>query len=300
MYVSKDLSVCKVLIIHNKTSHNHLMPTLTKVSFGIKDTYQQCVEGHGILGTTVSKIDNAQSTKMQLNGKTPSVHIDPLHNRQVKQDVFHAIKLEKYLDILEVHDAERRDNHHNLRSLLLGDPGVTSFGGDTTFKGVEGKLNKWELTVFTKAYITGASPDSFEVFLDELQRVLSIMKYNNPVYTGIPNDTLPEKVVPRFIKVCWRPGKEPVHDFKSLVSPAQYTRLMDLTYIDSTESLNGFSLFVYGLKITKILDWWRHKEMHEWIVPCIVKPSPSFLRTSGTLLLRRRTPTRRNITGLIP
>ncbi|KAJ7776515.1 hypothetical protein DFH07DRAFT_766713 [Mycena maculata] len=105
-------------------------------------------------------------------------------------------------------------------------------------------------------------------------QVLSIMKYNNPVYTGIPNDMLPEKVVPRFIKVCWRPGKEPVHDFKSLVSPVQYTHLMDLTYIDSTESLNGFSLFVYGLKITKILDWWRHKEMHEWIVPCIVKPSP--------------------------
>ncbi|KAJ7776516.1 hypothetical protein DFH07DRAFT_766714 [Mycena maculata] len=74
-----------------------------RFSFGIKDTYQQCVEGHGILGTTVSKIDNAQSTKMQLNGKTPSVHIDPLHNRQVKQDVLHAIKLEKYLDILEVH-----------------------------------------------------------------------------------------------------------------------------------------------------------------------------------------------------
>ncbi|KAJ6554046.1 hypothetical protein DFH09DRAFT_1318699 [Mycena vulgaris] len=64
----------------------------------------------------------------------------------------------------------------------------------------------------------------------------------------------------------------PVHDFKSLVSPAELTRLMDFTYIDSKESLDGFSSFVYGLKIKKIsVNWWRHKEMHEWIIPCIVK-----------------------------
>jgi hypothetical protein len=155
--------------------------------------------------------------------------------------------------------------------MLLDDPGVTSFDGDTTFKGVEGKLNEWELTVFAKvvlrglffafclrkdynkclvaascvrAYITGASADFFEIFFDELQRVKlnvtgkplpfkvfirggnllvtnvdmdaaqvlglcrSVMKYNNPAYSGIPNDTPPEKVAPRFIKVCWRHGKE--------------------------------------------------------------------------------------------
>ncbi|KAJ6483018.1 hypothetical protein DFH09DRAFT_950106, partial [Mycena vulgaris] len=59
--------------------------------------------------------------------------------------------------------------------------------------------------------------------------------------------------------------------FKALVSPVEFTRLMDFTYIDSKESLDGFSSFVYGLKIKKISDWWRHKEMHEWIILCIVK-----------------------------
>lgn len=81
---------------------------------------------------------------------------------------------------------------------LLDDPGVTSFEGDTTFKGVEDKLNEWELTIFAKvvqrglfftsnfhtiwtftyllaasvlrAYINGASADFFELLFDELQR----------------------------------------------------------------------------------------------------------------------------------
>jgi hypothetical protein len=39
---------------------------------------------------------------MQLNGKTPSAHAAPLYNKRVKQDVIHAIKLEKYPDGLDV------------------------------------------------------------------------------------------------------------------------------------------------------------------------------------------------------
>jgi capsular polysaccharide biosynthesis protein len=58
IYVPKDPSIRKVLIIHNETGHNHPMPTLIKVSFGLKDTYRQCIEAHGVLGATVSKIDN--------------------------------------------------------------------------------------------------------------------------------------------------------------------------------------------------------------------------------------------------
>ncbi|KAF8134073.1 hypothetical protein K438DRAFT_1787370 [Mycena galopus ATCC 62051] len=64
---------------------------------------------------------------------------------------------------------------------LLDDPGVTPFDGDTTYKGIEGKLNEWELTRFAKvvqravsvvrSYINGASADFFEFLFDELQRV---------------------------------------------------------------------------------------------------------------------------------
>jgi hypothetical protein len=33
---------------------------------------------------------------------------------------------------------------------LLDDPGVTSFDGDTTYGGIDGKVNEWELTIFAK------------------------------------------------------------------------------------------------------------------------------------------------------
>ncbi|KAJ6474954.1 hypothetical protein C8R45DRAFT_1010906, partial [Mycena sanguinolenta] len=46
---------------------------------------------------------------------------------------------------------------------------------------------------------------------------------------------------------------------------------MDFVYIDSKESLDAFSAFVYSLNIDKITYWWEHKEMHYWIIPCLVK-----------------------------
>lgn len=91
---------------------------------------------------------------------------------------------------------------------LFDDPGVTSFDGDTTFKGIEGKLNEWELTIFAKvvqrgsflvsisqtnkwshslsaasilrAYINGASTDFFELLFDELQRI-KLMVTGKPI-----------------------------------------------------------------------------------------------------------------------
>ncbi|KAJ6604903.1 hypothetical protein B0H10DRAFT_2077675, partial [Mycena sp. CBHHK59/15] len=217
---------------------------------------------------------------MILGGKTPSGHAPALYNKRVKQDVLHAKKLEKYpngLDvdaILPIFHAEltkplpERYIHSYLKMAdgriiivtfvpyllkLLDDPGVTSFDGDTTYKGIEGKMNEWELTIFAKvvqraasilrAYSNGASADFFELLFDELQRVKlmvtgkpiplkrfvrggnllvtnvdmdaaqviglcrSVMKYNDPEYSGIPNDTPAEEVAQEFIKFCWRHGK---------------------------------------------------------------------------------------------
>ncbi|KAJ6527273.1 hypothetical protein DFH09DRAFT_1094940 [Mycena vulgaris] len=285
-YVPKDSSIRKVLIIHNESGHNHPMPALTKLSLAHKVTYRQCIEANGVLGATVSKIDNAQSTKMLLNGKTPAAHAPPLYNKRAKRDLLRAAKIEKYPDGLDV-------------------------------EGVEGKINEWEMTIFAKvvqravsllrAYINRSSTDLFEQLFDELQHVKltvtgkpiplkkfvrggnllvtnfdmdtaqvigfcrSVMKYNDPEYSGIPNDTPPEEVAPEFIKICWRHAKEPVHDFRALVSPEVFDRIKDFVYIDSKESLDDFSKFIYGLKIKKITGWWKHKEIHPWIIPCLVK-----------------------------
>ncbi|KAJ6586660.1 hypothetical protein B0H10DRAFT_2197965 [Mycena sp. CBHHK59/15] len=360
VYVPKDPSIRKVLIVHNNTGHTHPIPTLSNVSFELNDTYRQCIKAHGVLGATVSKIDNglvvsphrfvvaefdvAQSTKMLLDGKTPSAYAPPLHNKRVKRDLLRAAKLEEYphgLDveaIIPIAQAEllkplpERYIHSYIKTKqgkiiivtfvpyllkLLDDSGVTSFDGDTTYKGIVGKVNEWELTIFAKvvqraasilrAYIDGASADFFEELFDELQRVKlmvtgrpiplkkfvrggnlivanvdmdgaqvlrfcrAVMKYNDPEYSGFSNDTPPEEIAPEIIKLCWRHGKEPIHDFKSLVTPQQLARIKNVFYIQSKEELAEFSTWLYGLGIKKITDWWKHKEINDWIIPCLIK-----------------------------
>jgi hypothetical protein len=68
IYVPKDVSIRKALIIHNDTGHNHPMPTLTKAAFGHKDIYRVCIERKGVLGATVSKIDNGMIMLLFLFG----------------------------------------------------------------------------------------------------------------------------------------------------------------------------------------------------------------------------------------
>ncbi|KAK6991613.1 hypothetical protein R3P38DRAFT_2659983 [Favolaschia claudopus] len=158
-----------------------------------------------------------------------------------------------------------------------------------------------------RAYINRASADFYEILFDELQRVKelitgkvlgmkrfvpggnllvmnadmeaaqvigiarSVMKTNIPEYSGIPNDITPAEAAKYFVKICYRHTKEAIHDFKSLVTPEQYNRLMNFMYIDSKERLEEFSRFVNDLGIKKIQDWWAHKEIHDWIIPCLVK-----------------------------
>ncbi|KAJ6576249.1 hypothetical protein B0H10DRAFT_2236540 [Mycena sp. CBHHK59/15] len=322
IYIPKDLSIRKVLIIHNETGHNHPMPMLNKISFAFKDTYWQCIRANGVLGATVAKIDNAQSTKWLLGGKTPAAHAPPLHNKRAKRDILHAEKLEKYPNglgvdaILPMYHAKllkplpERYIHSYIKSpkgeiiiitfvpyllMLLNDTGVTSFDGDTTYKGIEGEMNEWELTVFAKVVQRAASrvklmvtgkPLPFKILvrggnilvvnfdIDAPQTFglcRSALKFSDPEYSGIPKDTPPEKLAPKLIKVCWRHGKEPVNEFSPLVSEAEFMILKNVFYIDSKESLDSFSAFVDRLDVKKITDWWRHKQMHAWIIPCLIK-----------------------------
>ncbi|KAJ7026355.1 hypothetical protein C8F04DRAFT_1400047 [Mycena alexandri] len=58
IYVPVDTSIRKALIVHNDTGHNHPMPTLIKASFSTKETYKNLLQAVGVVGATVSKVDN--------------------------------------------------------------------------------------------------------------------------------------------------------------------------------------------------------------------------------------------------
>ncbi|KAJ7705076.1 hypothetical protein B0H16DRAFT_1482466 [Mycena metata] len=290
IYVPKDTSIRKVLILNALTPHNHPMPMLIKPTFEVKEMYREIIAANGVLGATAPLfsaliIPTGPSTKLLLNGKTPAAHAPALHSKRLKQEILHAAKLQEYPNGLGVEGELIIVTFVPALLRLLDDPGVTSFDGDTTFKGVEGKVNEWELTIFAKdvqraasilrAYINGASADFFELLFDELQRqklmvtgkplpLKTFVRGGNILVTNFDMDTA------QVIGLC-RAVMKPVHDFRSLVSTDHFNRLMNFAYIDSKESLDEFSTFVYGLKVKKMTAWWKHKEMHEWIIPCIVK-----------------------------
>ncbi|KAJ7816650.1 hypothetical protein B0H13DRAFT_1663254 [Mycena leptocephala] len=112
-----------------------------------------------------------------------------------------------------------------------------------------------------------------------LGAVRSIMKTNDPEYSGIPKDTPASEAATYFVKLCFRHSKEAIHDFKGMVSATQHARLMDFMYIDSKEKLAEFSKFVQDLGVKKIhgMYWWAHKKMSDWIIPCLVKSQSNIL-----------------------
>ncbi|KAJ7111160.1 hypothetical protein C8R43DRAFT_904091, partial [Mycena crocata] len=59
--------------------------------------------------------------------------------------------------------------------------------------------------------------------------------------------------------------------FKHLVTPEQFERLKDIFYLDSKEAIVNYGHFIDSLGIKKIKDWWDHKALSEWIIPCLIE-----------------------------
>ncbi|KAJ6587309.1 hypothetical protein B0H10DRAFT_815071 [Mycena sp. CBHHK59/15] len=279
-----DPTIRKVPIIHNSnTAHNHPMPALTKASFELKAAYRKCIEAAGCVRATVSKVDNAPSTKILLDGKKPSEFAAALQLNQTKRKMVRKAKLAAYPPGLDVGgvfqlfwDEMKKpiDERyiHRIATMpdgrviiltclaalmrLLDDKGVLSFENDTTFKRVAGDINEWEVVIFFKAlqravtiargYVNHASAKFFERLYDEFQAVKLEL-------TGPRNDTPGEEVAPEFDKLCTTHGKRGLLEFKSLVSEQDYKRLMDFMYINSEEKLDDFSEFVRSLRVKKNL-----------------------------------------------
>ncbi|KAJ7693159.1 hypothetical protein B0H17DRAFT_1060317 [Mycena rosella] len=294
IYVPLDPSIRKALVVHkNHTPHSHPMPALTKVSLDIAKAYTTCIESGGIVGATVNKIEHAASTALLLNGQTPALFAPSLQNKRVKRELIHKTKVKKYpagLGIAGVFQLYMDDRKKPLADRYIHCCKTTP-----------------DAATVVRAYVTRSTADYFEILFDEVQRIKfditgsflrlkafvrdgnllamiadmeaaqvlgaarSAMKHNDPEYSGIPNNTPASVAATSFVKICFRHTLEAIHDFESLVTPDQYARLKNFLYITSKEELAEFDEFVRGLCIKKIQDWWDHKEMSDWIIPCLVK-----------------------------
>ncbi|KAJ7048929.1 hypothetical protein C8F01DRAFT_1356429 [Mycena amicta] len=344
--VPLDPSIRKAMVLHKAHfPHSHILPAFTKKTYQVTTMYEDCVNAAGSTGATPAKVDNASSTSLLLNGKTPAQFAPALQSKVLKNKIVRDVKKKAFPMGLGVEgalylhrqDAERPPGERYVHRFvmmgsngtiiltavpgllkLLDDKAVNSFEADTTFKHVAGELNEWEVATFykplnraltiTRAYVDRASTDFFEHVFDEftsLKRELtgkpisfkalvpdgnilafnsdmesaqvlgasrSLLKTNVPSYSGIPADTTAHAFAPRVIKLCDTHSKRAILDFKSLVSTQDFQRLLKFSeVITSPETLAEFSEFVRGLGVKKIQDWWDHKEMSDWILPCLVK-----------------------------
>ncbi len=59
IYVPLDDTIRKALIVNDhKKPHSHPIPPMTKVTYEMKNKYIECVEAHGVFGSTVVKVEN--------------------------------------------------------------------------------------------------------------------------------------------------------------------------------------------------------------------------------------------------
>ncbi|KAJ6605633.1 hypothetical protein B0H10DRAFT_1957217 [Mycena sp. CBHHK59/15] len=80
------------LVVPNpKSGHTHPPPPAGKITQAVTARYWQCVRKIG-LGATVSKVENAQSTKDLLDGKTPGLFHPGLLSRDAKTRLIQQVK----------------------------------------------------------------------------------------------------------------------------------------------------------------------------------------------------------------
>ncbi|KAK1215861.1 hypothetical protein PQX77_021513 [Marasmius sp. AFHP31] len=204
-----NLRVAVVIQDHTKP-HNHPILPATKASYDIKEVYRSCVRAGGALMSTVQSIDKASSTRMIMNGSSPSNAFAPLASKRVKRDILgqerrkeapRGVGLEGVMELFW-EDAEKKpeDRYVHLVTtgptggtlIFTGDPfllslihSVLAFYADTTFKRTIGTLQEWELVIWlsvvqravtiSRIYTDKGDRQHFKALFDHLQQlVLSI------------------------------------------------------------------------------------------------------------------------------
>ncbi|KAJ7327666.1 hypothetical protein DFH08DRAFT_884920 [Mycena albidolilacea] len=169
-----ELARMAVVVPSPDSGHTHPPPPNNKCTHAVAERYRECVRKIG-LGATVAKVENAQTTKDLLDGKTPSLFHPGLISRDTKTRLIQQVKHElnekevsvtaanarqqvaAYLAEQEglsdekkyLHSSFSRDGkriifgaHHKLLSSIHD---LRTLDCDTTFKPVAGEMQIFEI-----------------------------------------------------------------------------------------------------------------------------------------------------------
>ncbi|KAJ7588689.1 hypothetical protein C8J56DRAFT_785048, partial [Mycena floridula] len=191
--------------------HNHPIPMKAKAPIETKQKYRECIQAAGVTGSTVLKVDNVTSTRLILDGKTPSEFDSTLLNNRIKSDLLAAEKKLKYpsgmglpgmCSILNLYmeDRDKPQDERYVHKVIVPDDQcdatiiVTGFASllglvhkvpyfecNFTYKRVDG-LHEWELVIFFKAIQRSTTRSTTEVY----QRIFDELRELTLKLTGKP------------------------------------------------------------------------------------------------------------------
>ncbi|KAF8135357.1 hypothetical protein K438DRAFT_1947405 [Mycena galopus ATCC 62051] len=309
IYWPVDRSIRKALIWHDATkpAHTHPLPAFTKVTPEAVEGYDAAIAAFGVAGATIGKVEMSASTPVALGGKTPGQFAPALQSTAVKGRLIHRAKEKEYpagmgafhmyQEDLKRLNVEDRYVHRVVTVAaggtmiltcvpglleLLDDKSVNSFEADTTFKRVIGEFNEWEVAIFYKplnraitiarVYINRATTEFFERLFDELRSLGIELTKSDLAFSSLTKggNLLAFNSDMESAQVLG--AASAILDFKSLATDEDYKRILTFAEtIKSAEDLTEFSEFIHRLNVKKITDWWHHKQIHEWILPCLVE-----------------------------
>ncbi|KAJ7732028.1 hypothetical protein B0H16DRAFT_1770721 [Mycena metata] len=170
--VHPELARMAIVVPVPDSGHCHPPPPNDKCTHAVAAKYRDCVRKYGT-GATVNKVENAQSTKDLLNGKTPSLFHPGLIRRDTKTRLIQEVKAEwnelssiaantrqqvaAYLAAQEAFSDEKRFLQSSLsregkRVIFGAHPKLLNFihdlrtlDCDTTFKPVAGQMQIFEI-----------------------------------------------------------------------------------------------------------------------------------------------------------
>ncbi|KAJ3839444.1 hypothetical protein F5878DRAFT_724507 [Lentinula raphanica] len=185
IFVPIDKTIRQAVIIYgtkqtrslaNPQPHNHPILPQTKVTHAVESLYLKCIRARGIVGSTTLSVQNAPSTAILLDGKTPeTLHPALSDNRQLRR-IIRAEKVkhfphgtgwsgvwdeyekgmkkpmsERYIHKIVTSNTGGRIIFTLVPGLIKLIHEVKQIQGDGTFKRVEGEFDEYEITIWHEA-----------------------------------------------------------------------------------------------------------------------------------------------------
>ncbi|KAJ6590288.1 hypothetical protein B0H10DRAFT_2332246 [Mycena sp. CBHHK59/15] len=264
-------------------------------------------DGKFITTLTVARADyfaTAASTHIVFGGLTPAQSAPALQGKHIKRDIIREGKKRLYPAGMGIPGAyqlylEDRAKPANERYIhrfhntadggliiftcfaplltILDDTGVKSFEDDTTFKRIEGDINEWEVVTYynaveravtlARAYINRGDTKFFELLFDMFREIKLELTGRDIAFARFMEDgnllvMNADMEAAQALGAALSLMKTNVPSFSGIttIDPHVFATFFNFVPLMRNVLIRSYSS-----------DWWAHKEMGDWIIPCLVK-----------------------------